>query len=182
MIHVVVLFVVIICAQSLNWWLYFSPCISVNSSAIFLIFCLWSPWVESDVSSLASFHFGLFSPDFTNFLLQQNVIVSPLSNCLYIEFKFGACSSNACYFHACYLTGKASHEGTFSLKELINLNTAGDENTSVMSCHSDVLVSIFLSSGIMQTKYLWFHLYWSQAYFDGDTCVIKGNSSYCKVL
>jgi len=35
--------------------------------------------VESDVSSLASFHFGLFSPDFTNFPLQQNVIVSPLS-------------------------------------------------------------------------------------------------------
>ena len=85
-------------------------------------------------------------------------------------------------FTLCYLTGKAPHEGTFSLKELINLNTAGDENTSVMSCHSDVLVSIFLSSGIVQTKYLWFRLYWSQAYFDGDTCVIKGNSSYCKVL
>ena len=119
MIHVVVLFVVIICAQSLNWWLYFSPCISVNSSAIFLIFCLWSPWVESDVSSLASFHFGLFSPDFTNFLLQQNVIVSPLSNCLYIEFKFGACLSNACYFHALLPNWKSTSWRDF-LPERIN--------------------------------------------------------------
>lgn len=86
-------------------------------------------------------------------------------------------------FTLCYLTNRKSTSWRDFLPERINpQSTAGDENTSVMSCHSDVLVSIFLSSGIMQTKYLWFHLYWSQAYFDGDTCVIKGNSSYCKVL
>ena len=61
-----------------------------SSSVIFLICCSWSPWAESDMSSAGvDFHFHLLSPAFPS---QKNVIVSPLSNCLYIDERSAGCS------------------------------------------------------------------------------------------